>query len=184
MAPNSRKIIICGLGGQGVIFLTRLLARAAVDSGHPVMVSETHGMSQRGGSVISHLKIGGNQAPLIQPGTADALLSLDPDEAVRNLHYLSPGAAAFVNAHSEPPPDIRPHLERLDIRLHCLPANRIALELGNVAVANVVLAGFASRHPALGLSSDDLRRALHTNAKRNLELNLKALERGVGGSRE
>ncbi|MDP7346499.1 MAG: 2-oxoacid:acceptor oxidoreductase family protein, partial [Anaerolineales bacterium] len=59
------KLIITGLGGQGVVFLTRMISNTAVALGQPVMVSETHGMSQRGGSVISHVKIGGSEAPLI-----------------------------------------------------------------------------------------------------------------------
>ncbi|MDP7346053.1 MAG: 2-oxoacid:acceptor oxidoreductase family protein, partial [Anaerolineales bacterium] len=59
------KLIITGLGGQGVVFLTRLISNTAVALGQLVMVSETHGMSQRGGSVISHVKIGGSEAPLI-----------------------------------------------------------------------------------------------------------------------
>ena len=70
------RLIIAGLGGQGVVFLTRLLSETAASLDYPVMVSETHGMSQRGGSVISHLKVGGNQAALIGRGTADALLAL------------------------------------------------------------------------------------------------------------
>ncbi|MCQ3977126.1 MAG: hypothetical protein DPW09_27160 [Anaerolineae bacterium] len=70
---NELKLILAGLGGQGVVFLTRLLAQTAVALGHAVMVSETHGMSQRGGSVISHLKIGGDEAPLIQREVAGRL---------------------------------------------------------------------------------------------------------------
>ena len=89
------KFILAGLGGQGVVFLTRLLAQTAVALGHAVMVSETHGMSQRGGSVISHLKIGGDEAPLIQRGTADVLLALEADEAVRNLPFLRRGGLAL-----------------------------------------------------------------------------------------
>ena len=79
------KLILVGLGGQGVVFLTRLLSKTALALGQPVMVSETHGMSQRGGSVISHLKIGGDEAPLIHRGAADALLALEADEAIRTF---------------------------------------------------------------------------------------------------
>src|SRR3990170_8827251 len=96
-----RKLVIAGVGGQGVVFVTRLLTQAAVILRRPVMASETHGMSQRGGSVLSHLKVGGNLAPLIQRGTADALLALDPEEAVRNLVFVRRGGTVFVNTEED-----------------------------------------------------------------------------------
>lgn len=172
------KLILAGLGGQGVVFLTRLLAQTAVALEHPVMVSETHGMSQRGGSVVSHLKIGGNQAPLIRRGTADLLLALEPDEAVRNLPFLRQGGTACVNAENGLRPEVEEHLERLGIQVLCLPASRIAVELGFAAIANVVLAGFAASHPALPFPLDTLRETIAAIAPRGQELNLRALEAG------
>jgi indolepyruvate ferredoxin oxidoreductase beta subunit len=173
-----RKIILCGLGGQGVIFLTRLLARAAITSGCPVMVSETHGMSQRGGSVVSHLKIGDDQAPLIQKGTADLLLALEADEAVRSLPMLRSGGSAFVNAENSLRPEVLPHLQRREIDVHCIPASQLAVDLGAAAVANVVLAGFAAAHPTFPFSFETLHQTLTSSAKRNLSLNHRALEVG------
>lgn len=180
-SPPSRvelRLILAGLGGQGVIFTTRLLAQAAAALGQPVMVSEVHGMSQRGGSVNSHLKIGGNESPLIRRGTADLLLALEPDEAVRNLVFLRRGGIAFVNTEHSLQPEVAEHLERLDIQVLSLPASRIALGLGSAAVSNVVLVGFAAAHPSLGLSIDALRQALVVIARRRHELNLQALEAG------
>jgi indolepyruvate ferredoxin oxidoreductase beta subunit len=173
------KIILSGLGGQGVVFLTRLLSKTAVSLGHSVMVSETHGMSQRGGSVISHLKIGGSEAPLIRRGTADILVALEVNEAIRNLTFLRRGGAAFVN--TEPglsggnglPAEITPHLERLDIQLFCLPASQMAVDLGSAAVANTIMAGFARPLPI-----EALRQTLPEIAPRGRELNLRALEAG------
>lgn len=175
---NELKLILAGLGGQGVVFLTRLLAQTAVAMGHAVMVSETHGMSQRGGSVISHLKIGGNEAPLIQRGTADILLALEADEAVRNLPFLRRGGLAFVDAENGLRPEVAGRLKQFDLHLFWLPAGQMAVALGAPAVANVILAGFAVAHPALPLPIEALRQTLETIAPRGRGLNLWALETG------
>ena len=172
------KIILCGLGGQGVIFLTRLLAKTAVELGHPVMVSETHGMSQRGGSVVSHLKIGEDQAPLILNGTADALYALEPDEAVRNLHYLRKEGLAFVNSENGLREEIAQDIDRLGLSICCVPASQIAVDLGASAVANVVLAGFSAAHPDTSFPIETLQETLKTTAKRGLVTNLQALQAG------
>ncbi len=172
------KIVLTGLGGQGVVFLTRLLANTAVALGHPVLVSETHGMSQRGGSVVSHLKISGNLAPLIQPGSADVMLALDPDEAARNMPLVKSGGSVFVNTEDSIRPEVIGHLKRLQIKLLTIPASRIALELGSAAVANVALAGFTAADPGLGLPIEEMRSTLQQTASRGLELNMKALDSG------
>jgi len=172
------KIIICGLGGQGVVFLTRLLANTAIANDHAVMVSETHGMSQRGGSVISHLKINGNQAPLIQHGTADLLLALEVDEAARHLGYLRAGGTAFVDAERDLRPELDADIARLGLHVHCLPASKMAIALGAPAIANVILAGFAAAHPETPFSFDMLSQALRDTSPRHAALNLAALTAG------
>jgi indolepyruvate ferredoxin oxidoreductase beta subunit len=172
------KIVTAGIGGQGVVFATRLLAHTAIAVGLPVMASETHGMSQRGGSVVSHLKIGGTQAPLIRKGTADLLLAFDADEGLRNLSYARPGGAVFVNSEDGLPADMSSHLERLRINLHSYPAARIAMDLGTPTVANVALIGFAAAFIATTLPLDAIERALKDIAARQLETNLKALSTG------
>jgi indolepyruvate ferredoxin oxidoreductase, beta subunit len=130
-------------------------------------------MSQRGGSVISHLKIGGSQAPLIRRGTADMLVALEVNEAIRNLTFLRPGGAAFVNAEDGLPPQLTQHLERLEIQLFCLPAGKIATGLGSAAVTNAVMAGFSQPLPI-----EALRQTITEIAPRGRELNLAALEAG------
>lgn len=173
-----QKLILAGLGGQGVVFLTRLLAQAAINMGQQVMVSETHGMSQRGGSVVSHLKIGSDQAPLIHRGTADALLALEADEAVRNLPFIRAGGLVIVNAEVGLRPEVAGPLEEMAVQVHSLPASRMAQDLGAVTVTNVILAGFAVAHPALPISLDALSEAVQTVARKGQELNLRALEAG------
>ena len=172
------KLIITGLGGQGVVFLTRLISNTAVALGQPVMVSETHGMSQRGGSVISHVKIGGSEAPLIRRGTADVLLAMEANEALRNLGYLRRKGTVFVNSSNGLHAEVGEHLKRLAIETRSLPASQQAMELGTAAVANVILAGFAVAHPALPLDIETLRRTVSEIAPRGRELNLKALQIG------
>lgn len=172
------KVILAGVGGQGVVFLTRLLARTAVSLDSPVMVSETHGMSQRGGSVLSHFKIGGSQAPLIRRGTADILLVLEVNEAIRNLPLLRSGGLLFVNSEAGLPAEVTALLEELEIEVHGLPASQIALELGTAGVANVVMAGFAAAHPVFPLPFESLRQTIHNGSARARDLNLKALEAG------
>jgi len=172
------KLIITGNGGQGVVFLTRLFAHTAVALGHTVMVSETHGMSQRGGSVISHLKIDGDEAPLIQRGTADFMIALDANEAVRNLVLLRRAGIVFVNANDGLLPEVEPHLERLNIKVMSIPASNLALELGSASIANIIMAGFAVAHPAFDIPMEEMTATIEKVSKNNTELNLKALETG------
>lgn len=172
------KIIIAGLGGQGVIFITRLIAQAAASLDYPIMISETHGMSQRGGSVVSHLKIGGNQAPLIHQGTADILIGLDPDEAVRQLPLLRPEGIIVANTSSTLRPEIQPRLRKKNIQTFCLPGGKLAIDLDSPAVANVVMVGFTAANPLFSLPIEKLTEALEVVATRGLEINLKALDIG------
>ena len=99
-----QQIAISGVGGQGMLFVTKLLAETALDSGYSVLISETHGMAQRGGNVISHLKIKDRddkgstlRSPLIRPGRADLLLVLHPDGLLIHGHFLKPGGWLFCN---------------------------------------------------------------------------------------
>ena len=93
-----QQIIVSGLGGQGALTLTRLLAEAAAALGLSVITSETHGMAQRGGTVISMIKVGPFRGPLIPAGEADLGLFLHPKNLAVHRFYLREGAAAFVNA--------------------------------------------------------------------------------------
>ncbi|WKZ42663.1 MAG: indolepyruvate oxidoreductase subunit beta [Anaerolineales bacterium] len=175
---EEHKIVITGIGGQGIVFLTRLLSQTAVNLGYPVVVSETHGMSQRGGSVISHLKIGGNEAPLIQRGSADVLIALDANEAMQNLDFVRRGGTVFVSSNEELHPDLLPHLERLNIRTLHFPASAIAVELGSPETANIVMAGFVCAYDGLNLPLEDLQATIKQIAGKRAEGNLKALAAG------
>jgi indolepyruvate ferredoxin oxidoreductase beta subunit len=175
-----RKLVVTGIGGQGVIFVTKVLAQAAMARGERVMASENHGMSQRGGSVMSYVKIGGSEAPLIRRGTADTLIALDRAEAIRSLPFVHTSGSVCVNTPDGLDPVLMPRLNELGVRVHALDADACAKELGAPTVANLIILGFAAAHDALGLTVEELKSAVEAlGPAKAVELNLKALEMGA-----
>jgi indolepyruvate ferredoxin oxidoreductase beta subunit len=130
------QILVSGVGGQGVLFVTRLLADAAIGKGARVLTSETHGMAQRGGVVVSHLKIGDFASPLIRAGRADGLLVLKEENLSAHFRFLRPGGWAVAN--SKPGPG-----KAFPFPVHAVDADGIAAAGGNPQGANLVLLGFA-----------------------------------------
>ncbi len=176
-----RKLILAGIGGHGVIYATKVLSHAALARGERVMASENHGMSQRGGSVLAHVKIGGSEAPLIRRGTADALVAFDRVEALRNLLFVRAGGSVCLNSANGLDPTVMARLTDLNIGVFALDADACAKELGTPTVTNLVVLGLAAAHACLGLSVDDLKDAVRAlGPARAVELNLKALEMGAG----
>ena len=174
------KIIIAGIGGQGVVYATKVLSQAALLRGEKVMASENHGMSQRGGSVMSHVKIGGGDAPLIRRGTADFVIGFDATEAVRNLPYARGGGHVFVNSAHGLDPALAARLAELGIGAHTIHADACANELKAPAATNLVVLGFAAAHPDFGLTVDDLKNAVRAlGPAKAVELNLRALDLGA-----
>lgn len=147
-----QQIVISGLGGQGVLFVTRLLAEAAIEAGLPVFTSETHGMAQRGGTVVSHLKVGSFASPLIRPGQADGLICLKAENIAAHGPFLHPGGWTVVNGEADGPGN--------------LDADRIACDLGDARAVNLVVLGFAlaalneAGKPLLFCSGADVERVL------------------------
>jgi indolepyruvate ferredoxin oxidoreductase beta subunit len=131
-----RQIVLSGVGGQGILFLSRLLAEAAIACGFPVLTSETHGMAQRGGVVVSHLKVGGFDSPLVRTGRADLLIVLKEENVALHRGFLADGGALVVNApvRSAAGPDVR---------VHAVDADALALSAGTPHAVNLVLLGFA-----------------------------------------
>ena len=130
------QIVISGVGGQGVLFVTRLLAEAAIANGLPVFTSETHGMAQRGGTVISHLKVGDFSSPLINPGRADGLIALKAECLHQHGGYLKPGGWAAVNS-PEPLSNQTPYTPAT------IDADRLARELDDPRSVNLIMLGFS-----------------------------------------
>ena len=174
------KLIIAGIGGQGVVYATKVLSHAALARGERVMASENHGMSQRGGSVMAHLKVGGDEAPLIRRGTVDALIGLDRVEALRNLTFIRPGGSVFVNTANGLEAAAMDRLNEMGVGVFAIDASACAKELGAPAAANLIVLGFAAAHSRLGLSLEDLKAAVRAlGPAKAIELNLKALETGA-----
>lgn len=183
----STKIILAGIGGQGVLFAHRVLADCAIAQGLDVTGSETHGMSQRGGSVVSHLKIGDSSAPMIRQGTADVLLAFDATEAYRSLAFVRRGGQALVNTAlaNFPNATVREFLARQQIGVRVLDAHHIAHELGRASIANVALLGFASAWNAFPFSPNALKETIaRITPARFVELNARAFEEGMEAARE
>lgn len=150
---NKIKIIIAGVGGQGVVFLSRLFAEVAKLAGDPLISYESHGMAMRGGSVSSHLKIGGYQSPLIGNGQADILLLLAAEELPNICHLVRPCGQMFINA-KKPVPGLE------DYQTAYIPASSIALEHNLPQAINLLVAGFAASHPGFPYSAAQFRSAL------------------------
>jgi indolepyruvate ferredoxin oxidoreductase beta subunit len=126
-----QQIVISGVGGQGVLFVTRLLAEAAIARGFAVLTAETHGMAQRGGSVVSHLKVGNFASPLIRAGYADGLLGLKAESLDLHGHYVRTGGWRIVNSAAE------------QARAAYVDADALAARIKNPRAVNLVMLGFA-----------------------------------------
>jgi indolepyruvate ferredoxin oxidoreductase, beta subunit len=161
------QIVISGRGGQGIVFLTRLLGEAAGREGRDVLTAETHGMAQRGGVIDSFVKIGDFSGPLVRPGRADVALALDDSRGADAQAYLRSGGACFVNTEEALP------------GARCCPATAAARDLGSARSANLVLLGFAARSaPASFPAEESLLLALATLAPKVEDANKRALLRG------
>ena len=156
---KTTNFVLSGLGGQGILFMTRVLAMTALNKGFDILGAETHGMAQRGGSVVSHLKIGPARSSLIRAGGADFLLSMDESEAYRHLPYLKKGGMLFANARATtfPDPRVAEYLDQMQIVPQAMEAGRTALELGAAKSTNLAMIAFYSAFGKGPLTADELR---------------------------
>ena len=184
------NILLCGVGGQGTLLASNLIAECAMEAGFDVKKSEIHGMAQRGGSVVSHVRFGENIAsPIIRKGEADVILSFEELEAIRWIDYLKQDGLVITNsqrilpmsvsAGSEVYPENIPEiLAYSSIQNICVDAVGKAIELGNPKCLNVVLLGVLARKLNMipqGLWAEVIRKKLPQKLQ---ELNIKALEAG------
>lgn len=195
-----RNVLLTGVGGQGTVLAAKVLAQAAQAKGWQVRTAETIGMAQRGGSVVSHVRMGDNGeeviAPLVAKGTADMIIAFEPAEAARVLPYLAPDGV-MVSATTSIQPitaalSTEPYLAEATIaslrgRLNgcaAAPARFVLVDdeavlsqVGNRKALNTVLLAFALKTGHLPLSLDDLRDAICACVKpRFVELNLAAID--------
>ena len=187
----SDSIVLCGVGGQGTILASKLLAAAAMSKGLPVKTAETIGMAQRGGSVFSHVRIGdGVASPLIGRGRADLIIAFEPAEAVRQLPYLREGGTVVVSTRPIIPVSatiggpvydlaaVMAYLrEQVGEKLVVVDADAAAEALGSAKGLDGGLLGAAGRTRVLALTADDIRSAIAARLpERFHELNFRALD--------
>ncbi len=161
MSGQITNILLVGVGGQGILLASEILAEAAMLAGFDVKKSEIHGMSQRGGSVVSHVRFGREVfSPIIPEGEGDILFGFELMETCRSLPLLKPGGAVVANDLQISPPSVLMGLETYPADLlerieNCFPdfllvdGQKIARDAGNVRAANTVLLGAVSKRLAI-----------------------------------
>jgi indolepyruvate ferredoxin oxidoreductase, beta subunit len=187
---KSFDVLIVGIGGQGTILASNVLGDACVIEGRHVRGAETHGMSQRGGSVETHIRIDGKFGSLIAPGTADLLIAFDVLEALRYRHFLKTDGVMVVNREivvptsvfsgKQPVPtidEVEAELKAGSAKVILVDATGIAAKAGNPLAANIVLLGAAS--DKLPLAVESLSEAVRRNVPpKTVQINEKAFDLG------
>lgn len=192
---STKNIMIVGVGGQGTLLASRIIGSALMSKNYDVKISEVHGMSQRGGSVVTYVKYGDEVfSPTVEKGEADILISFEQLEAFRWVEYIRVGGKLIVNTQKiDPMPvitgvakytdEIIPKLTEAGIKLEAIDALTLAKEAGSSKSVNVVLIGVLARHSEIekAVWID----ALKENVKEKfLDMNLKAFDLGYNLSKQ
>ena len=189
---NTYKIFVTGVGGQGIIRVSNVIGEAAMKKGLNAVMSELHGMAERGGIVTSEMKIGNAYSALIEKGNADLLLALEPAEALRSLEKVGPDTTAIVNSAPTIPftvslgissyPEVSQIIAELKDRilnLFVLDALELARRAGDVISLNIVMLGAAAAIPGFPVEKElllaSMRQALPAST---IEANSAAFESG------
>ncbi|MBQ9124130.1 MAG: indolepyruvate oxidoreductase subunit beta [Acholeplasmatales bacterium] len=185
---SKMNIMIVGVGGQGTLLASRILGNAVIAEGYDVKVSEVHGMSQRGGSVVTYVKFGDKvYSPIIDKGEADIILAFEMLEAYRALPYLKKDGVIIANNQMinpmpviigamEYPKDIEKKISNL-VNLECLDAAKLAKEAGNIKAVNVVLIGVMAKKTNISYEKW-VEIIKNTVPAKLLDVNLKAFDLG------
>ena len=189
MTNNTKNIMIVGVGGQGSLLASKLLGKLLSNEGYDVKVSEVHGMSQRGGSVVTYVRYGDKvYSPIIDKGEADFIVSFEKLEALRYAPYLKKGGKIIVNTQeidpmpvitgaAEYPHESLDHLAALGVDIDAIDALTPALEAGSSKATNIVLMGRLSK--SLDIDKEKWLAALRESvAPKFVEMNEKAFELG------
>ena len=186
------NIYISGVGGQGIIKTSTVIGEAAMKSNMPVVMSEVHGMSQRGGGVSTEMKIGDAYSPILENGSADILISFEPIEALRAIPKISDKTFIIVNKSPIYPfnlreseisyPEVEIILEELDdisLKVFALDADEIAKESGHLLSMNMVMLGAATAVNGFPLKKRVIIDSMAANLpEKSLDINLIAFEKG------
>lgn len=185
----NKNVVLCGVGGQGTVLASKLIAFAAMKKDIPVMSAETIGMAQRGGSVFSHIRMGdGLYTPMIAKGSADIIIGFEPGETVRMLPYLKEDGQVIVSRRaimpvtatlSDTPYDggeMIAYLNAHTAKLLVVDTEQACQEIGSARVLNLLLLGAAVQSGALGFDDEDLKTAVRELIPEKFhELNFRAL---------
>ena len=189
---KSYQIYIIGVGGQGTIKTATIIGEAAMAQGLNVVMSEVHGMAQRGGTVVTELKIGDSLSPLNEKYSADLLLAFEHSELLRATNIIGKDTNIIASCSSIIPftvslgiskyPDINQIIERLSKKvdnLHFIDAEKIAIEAGNIIAANIVILGAALATSKFPLKKENIIESMKQNLPiKSIDMNIKALEMG------
>jgi indolepyruvate ferredoxin oxidoreductase beta subunit len=189
---ETKRLVFVGVGGQGNLLASRLLGEAALAEGVPAVVSEIHGMAQRGGIVESAVLIGNVTSPIVSPGEADVLISFEPVETLRALGKCNKSSVIITNVHPLPPftvavgqgtyPDVDDMLALIRKkagRVIALDGDAIAEEVGNPLALNMVMLGALIGSETIPITAEDMKKTISSSTKKAfLESNLAAFDRG------
>lgn len=186
---NSINILIVGVGGQGTLLASKLMGKIYIDSGYDVKVSEVHGMSQRGGSVVTYVRAGEKvYSPVIDKGEADMIISFEALESARWLPYLKKGGVIISNTaqidpmpvimgNAEYPENILEKISALGVKVVSADALSLAEQAGSAKAVNIVLLGIAAKQ--LGIDKQECLDAIRaTVPQKTIEVNERAFELG------
>ena len=168
------QIVIAGFGGQGVVFLVKVLSFCAGERNINFLGTENHGMSQRGGAVSCFIKLGDFKNPIIDKNQANLLIALDKNEGLRNINYLKKDGTIITNSDDDYP--------KIPFNLYKVDANKLALDnLFDIKALNVFMLGFCLKNVKdFPFSLDEIKKALYQINSKVYEKNLKILEFGHG----
>ncbi len=185
MANKTTDVFICGVGGQGILLASEILSDVALAKGLDIKKSEVHGMAQRGGSVVSHVRFGETiYSPVIAEGEADILASFEKMEALRWIQFVKPGGKVIVNSQEIVPSGMETYPPAIDRKITervpdtmFIDALKLAKEAGHLRAVNIVMLGAFSHF--LGFSEDEWKSAIKARVpEKTIEINLKAFELG------
>ncbi len=190
----TNSCLLCGVGGQGTVLASKMIAFAAMEKGENVRTAETIGMAQRGGSVVSHVRVGGSiKSPIIPMHGADVLIAFEPAEAIRCLDYLKEGGMVIVNKKAVKPvtsslagseydgKEMLSYLQRKVKKLVLVDGDAVCAKCGSAKVLNMALLAAAVKAGALPMDIKELESAIEKRLpERFREINLKAVHMTEG----
>jgi len=191
--PDWFRIVVCGVGGQGVLLISRILCEAAMRADLPVVSGEVRNMAQRGGAVLATVVIGGARSTVVPNGGADVVLGLEPMEAARVSRFMSERTLVITNTHPVVPftlsvqgrpypplPKLLSSIEQRCGELFTLDATKLAVDAGSIRVLNTVMLGALAGRSSLSIEGEVLEKTIEESSpKAHVQINLEAFRAGM-----